>query len=103
MRLVSGLWFVQISISSYLRAQEEGAGPPETSLLRVGGRGGDHVMPPRAVACTPSTVTFVCISGRKASLMTKSGVSEVEKLVPTARKHGRGQGWERRLKSPAAA
>ena len=61
-------------------------------------------MPPRAVACTPPEYSHFCLHFRaQTSLMTKSGVSEVEKLVPTARKHGRGQGWERRLKSPAAA
>lgn len=86
----------------FLRAQEEGSGASETSLLRVGGRRGDHVMPLRAVACTPSPVTFVPISGHKANLMTKPGVSEVEKLVPTTRKHGQGQGREGRLKSPTA-
>ena len=53
-------------------------------------------MPLRAVACTPSTVTSVPISGRKATLMTKPGVSEVEKLAPTTGKLGKGRGREGR-------
>ena len=98
MRLVSGLWLVRILISSYLEAQEEGAGPSEMSLLRVGAGGAIHLMPLRAVACTPSTDTSVPISGRKATLMTKPGVSEVEKLAPTTGKLGKGRGREGRLK-----
>lgn len=57
-------------------------------------------MPLRAVACTPSTATSVPISGRKATLMTKPGVSEVETLAPTKGKFGKGRGREGRLKQP---
>ena len=59
-------------------------------------------MPLRAGACTLSTVTIVPISPRKANLMAKPGASEVEKRVPTTRKHGKGRGWEGRLKNPTA-
>ena len=65
-------------------------------------RRGIQEMPLRAGACTLSTVTIVPISPRKANLMAKPGASEVEKRVPTTRKHGKGRGWEGRLKNPTA-
>ena len=47
-------------------------------------------MPLRAVACTPSAVTSAHVPGCKASLMTKPGVSEAEKLAPPTGNHGEG-------------